>query len=103
MASEWPRLALPMRGSCLAESMGAMSMPVETREMYSSPNGDRWFLGCDHDSERVFNKHKANAPSGGQALTIPGIKPNLPLRNGPGRAPRPKRPERYPSASAQRE
>src|ERR1700730_17041057 len=99
MVSEWPRLALPMQGSCLAESMGAMSMPVDTREMYSSLNGDRWFLGCDHDSGRVLDKHKANAPSGGQALTILGIKPNRPLRNGPGRAPRPKRPERCPSAS----
>jgi hypothetical protein len=36
-----------------------------TREIYSSPNGDRWLLACDSDSGRVFIKHEANAPSGG--------------------------------------
>jgi hypothetical protein len=41
-------------------------MPAKTREIYSSPNGDRWLLGCDSDSGRVFVKHEANAPSGGQ-------------------------------------
>jgi hypothetical protein len=39
-------------------------MPVETRELYGSPNGDRWLLG--RDAGRVFVRHEANAPSGGQ-------------------------------------
>src|SRR5690348_7365941 len=41
-------------------------MPVETRELYSSPNGDRWFLSRDPATGRVFIKHEANVPSGGQ-------------------------------------
>ena len=43
-------------------------MPVETRELYGSPNGDRWLLG--RDSGRVFVRHEANAPSGGQVTHI---------------------------------
>jgi hypothetical protein len=44
-------------------------MPVEKRELYSSPNGDRWFLvrdltGC------VFIRHEANPPSGGKISDI---------------------------------
>jgi hypothetical protein len=44
-------------------------MLVETRELYSSSNGDRWFLSRDA-SGRVFVKHEANTPSGGQATDI---------------------------------
>jgi len=45
-------------------------MPVETRELYSSPNGDRWFLSRDPATGRVFIKHEANIPSGGQSTDI---------------------------------
>jgi hypothetical protein len=45
-------------------------MSVETRELYSSPNGDRWFLGRDPAMGRVFVRHEANAPSGGQSTDI---------------------------------
>jgi hypothetical protein len=45
-------------------------MAVETRELYSSPNGDRWFLGRDPATGRVFVRHEANAPSGGQSTDI---------------------------------
>jgi hypothetical protein len=40
-------------------------MPVQTRKLYSSPNGDRWLLCRDTETERVFVRHEPNAPSGG--------------------------------------
>ena len=40
-------------------------MAVATRELYSSPNGDRWFLACEIDSGQVFIRHEPNVPSGG--------------------------------------
>jgi hypothetical protein len=42
---------------------------TRTRELYSSPNGDRWLL-CKDPSGRVFVLHQANIPSGGQASQI---------------------------------
>jgi hypothetical protein len=45
-------------------------MSVETRELYSSANGDRWFLACEAVTERIFIKHEANVPSGGQVTDI---------------------------------
>ena len=36
-------------------------MPVESRELYSSPNGDRWHLVREPRSGRVFIKHEPNA------------------------------------------
>jgi hypothetical protein len=45
-------------------------MSVKTRELYSSPNGDRWLLSRDSDTGRVFVKHEANRPSGGQVSEI---------------------------------
>lgn len=45
-------------------------MREETRELYNSPNGDRWFLGRDAGTGRVFIKHEANLPSGGQVSDI---------------------------------
>ena len=38
---------------------------TQSRELYSSPNGDRWHL-CKDASGRVFVLHQANIPSGGQ-------------------------------------
>jgi hypothetical protein len=43
---------------------------VEKRELYSSPNGDRWFLGREPATGRVFVRHEANLPSGGQVSDI---------------------------------
>jgi hypothetical protein len=40
-----------------------------TRELYSSPNGDRWHLSKD-ESGRVFVLHQANIPSSGQISQI---------------------------------
>jgi len=42
-------------------------MPIQTRHLYNSPNGDCWVLCRDPDTERVFVRHEPNAPSGGQA------------------------------------
>jgi hypothetical protein len=42
---------------------------TRTRELFSSPNGDRWLL-CKDASGRVFVLHQANIPSGGQASQI---------------------------------
>ena len=45
-------------------------MPLERRELYSSPNGDRWFLSRDPATGDVFVRHEANIPSGGQVTDI---------------------------------
>jgi hypothetical protein len=39
--------------------------------LYSSSNGDIWFLGCDPASGTAFVRHKANIPSGGQVTDMP--------------------------------
>jgi hypothetical protein len=43
---------------------------IETRELYSSPNGDRWLLARDPASGWVFVRHEPNRPSGGQPSHI---------------------------------
>lgn len=45
-------------------------MGIETRTLYSSPNGDRWLLCRDAETERVFVRHEPNAPSGGQVSDL---------------------------------
>ena len=45
-------------------------MAIHIRQLYESVNGDRWYLVSDPDSERVFVKHQANRPSGGQTTEI---------------------------------
>jgi hypothetical protein len=40
------------------------------RELYSSPNGDRWLLAREPESGRVFVRHIPNEPSGGKATDI---------------------------------
>ena len=45
-------------------------MAVEMRELYSSPNGDRWYLARDLDLGQVFIRHEPNLPSGGEAAQI---------------------------------
>jgi hypothetical protein len=41
---------------------------VRSREIYRSPNGDRWLLALD--TGRVFVRHEPNLPSGGQVADI---------------------------------
>jgi hypothetical protein len=45
-------------------------MAVETRELYSSPNGDRWFLCRDPATGNIFVRHEPNLPSGGRPSNI---------------------------------
>jgi len=45
-------------------------MPVEKRELYRSSNGDRWFLAREPETGRLFVRHEANIPSGGQVTDI---------------------------------
>jgi hypothetical protein len=40
------------------------------RELYSSPNGDRWLLAREAESGRVFVRHIPNEPSGGKTTDI---------------------------------
>jgi hypothetical protein len=40
------------------------------RELYHSPNGDRWHLVRDPDTGHVFVEHQANLPSGGHVDEI---------------------------------
>jgi hypothetical protein len=43
---------------------------MQTREIYSSPNGDRWFLVRATASEPVSVRHEPNLPSGGRPESI---------------------------------
>ena len=45
-------------------------MSLEAKELYRSPNGDRWSLIRDAASGRVFVRHEPNASSGGRASDI---------------------------------
>lgn len=45
-------------------------MAIQTRALYSSPNGDRWLLSRETDTERVFIRHEANLASGGRVSDI---------------------------------
>ena len=45
-------------------------MPLQARELYSSSNGDRWFLVRDPGAGDVFVRHEPNAASGGEASRI---------------------------------
>ena len=45
-------------------------MSEESRELYSSANGDCWVLVRDPERNRVFVRHLPNAPSGGKTQEI---------------------------------
>jgi len=45
-------------------------MALLTKELYHSPNGDRWYLARDPDTGRVFVRHQANMPSGGHIADV---------------------------------
>jgi hypothetical protein len=47
-----------------------MAMAVQMRELYRSPNDDRWYLASDVDSGQVFIRHQPNRPSGGKAADL---------------------------------
>jgi hypothetical protein len=45
-------------------------MPAQIRELYSSSNGDRWYLAREPETGRLFVRHTANVPSGGRVTDI---------------------------------
>ena len=46
-------------------------MSAQKRELYSSPNGDKWFLCADTAAtEIIFIRHEANVPSGGYVTEL---------------------------------
>ena len=45
-------------------------MPAQKRTLYSSPNGDSWFLARDPATGAVFVRHEANVPSGGHVTEM---------------------------------
>ncbi len=48
----------------------AIRVAIRTKEIYRSPNGDRWLLARDPDTGRPFVRHEPNLPSGGQVTDI---------------------------------
>ena len=46
------------------------SAAVRTREIYRSPNGDRWLLARGPETSRAFVRHEPNLASGGQVVDI---------------------------------
>jgi hypothetical protein len=42
----------------------------EGRELYRSPNGDRWLLIRETLSDRVLVRHEPNLPSGGKVSVV---------------------------------
>jgi len=45
-------------------------MNIATRELYRSPNGDRWCLAREPGQGRPFVLHEPNLPSGGRSARI---------------------------------
>jgi hypothetical protein len=45
-------------------------MRLRRRELYSSPNGGKWFLARDPTTGNVFVRHEADVPSGGRVTNI---------------------------------
>jgi hypothetical protein len=45
-------------------------MARERKELYSSPNGDRWFFSRDPGTGNIFIRHEANVSSGGYLTEI---------------------------------
>jgi hypothetical protein len=45
-------------------------MPLGTRRLYNSANGDRWYLVRDTEAGHVFIRHEPNMSSGGRTSNI---------------------------------
>ncbi len=45
-------------------------MSTETREIYASPQGDRWYLARQAASHQVFIQHVGNPASGGHVSHV---------------------------------
>lgn len=53
-----------------------------TKLLYTSPNGDRWFLVHDSNSQTVLIRHEPNRSSGGR-ISVTGIAEFLAQQHGP--------------------
>src|SRR5207302_10793391 len=53
-----------------ADQLSRRSAEAVMRELYNSPNGDRWYLAREVDLGQVFIRHEPNLPSGGKAANI---------------------------------
>ena len=62
--ARWLPHDLPLENSCLGQS------EARGYELCRSPNGDRWYLAREPETGRLFVRHKANFPSGGQVTDI---------------------------------
>jgi hypothetical protein len=62
-----PALSAPI---WLGGAWSKLDVAIRTREIYHSPNGDRWLLALESDTSRVFVRHEPNLPSGGQVADI---------------------------------
>jgi hypothetical protein len=63
----------PEQSPCVAKGtqlLGRPRMSGEERELYRSPNGDRWLLIRETVSDRVLVQHEPNLPSGGKASVV---------------------------------
>src|SRR4051812_39209207 len=49
---------------------GGKRMPCEAKTFYESPNGDRWLIARDPETDRIFIRHEANLPSGGHVTDM---------------------------------
>ena len=58
------RVLIKIGGAAMKTTLGGQ------RELYSSPNGDRWLLRRDPATGDVFVRHEANVPSGGKRTDI---------------------------------
>jgi hypothetical protein len=45
-------------------------MSAQTRELYHSANGDRWYLAYDRAAGRAFVRHEPNLASGGKISEV---------------------------------
>ena len=45
-------------------------MSAQRKELYRSPNGDKWFLSGDPATGTAFVRHEANVPSGGHVTEM---------------------------------
>jgi hypothetical protein len=68
LSSTKPSSSITIAPISYAQRQKGDAMSVKTRELYSSPNGDRWLL--ESEAQRVFIKHEPNAPSGGHVSEI---------------------------------
>jgi hypothetical protein len=51
-------------------ALGSQPDKYRMKQLYRSPNGDRWFLARDPRTGSGFVRHQANAPSGGQVTNV---------------------------------